>query len=499
MTAEPLPEAAVRPLRAVYARVVRVASAATFARLADDAYQVDPADPDSLDLLLDALADATGPDVDWLHALPLAVDGTVGAESLARAHWACVDTPAALLRAMAGRTEAGPLRAFWLSHRAQPVEGGVDRPELGLLAGVCEVARQERGVAGRWLDLPGAGLADWAPLLASVLAEPDASATEPGRLALRQGYWWQQILLPVTAPPGTAGAPAAGDGVHVILGGTGGIGGTLAAWLLERTDSRVILVARRPTLPDHLAPWADRVVMVEADLAMQPPDAVLATIERYTDRVDGVVHAVGEAAGNLIIRRDGAAMRRATAAKLNSALLVESLIARFRPEFAAYCSSMASLFGGVGQLDYAAASGLLDGFARHRAAPAETTLRLGIDRDIWHEAGMARQALRSDARHQAHLAVGLDVAEGSRVFGRALRLQLPQLLVSATPPEQARGFYEASAGAPTPAHEETAGRPAETPPAEQLTQHLCRWLGLEELDPGRPCTTWARTRSPCST
>ncbi|MEW2625015.1 amino acid adenylation domain-containing protein [Streptomyces sp. NPDC048106] len=483
MTAEPLPEAAVQPLRAVYARVVRVAAADDFARLADDAYQVDPADPGSLDLLLDALADVTWAGVDWLHALPLAVDGAVGEESLARAHWACVDTPAALLRAMAGRTEAGPLRAFWLSHRAQPVEGGVERPELGLLAGVCEVARQERGVAGRWLDLPGIGLADWAPLLAPVLAEPDPSAPEQHRLALRQGYWWRQTLLPVTAPPGTAGLVAAGDGVHVILGGTGGIGGTLAAWLLERTDSRVILVARRPSLPDRLAPWADRVRMVEADLAEQPPGVVLATIERYTDRVDGVVHAVGEAAGNLIVRRDGAAMRRATAAKLNGALLVESLIARFRPEFAAYCSSMAALFGGVGQLDYAAASGLLDGFARHRAAPAETTLRLGIDWDVWHEAGMARQALRSDTRHQAHLAVGLDVAEGSRVFERALRLQLPQLLVSTTPPEQARGFYEAPAGAPAPAPQETRARPEETPPAERLTEHLCRWLGLEELDP----------------
>ncbi|WP_338058000.1 GSCFA domain-containing protein [Streptomyces dangxiongensis] len=485
MTAEPLPEAAVRPLRAAYSRVVRVGAADAFAQLADDLYQVDPADPDSLDRLLDALADEARTGVDWLHALPLSVDGPVGEESLTRARWACLDTPAALIRALAGRTDTGPLRTLWLSHRAQPVEGDVDRPELGLLAGACEVAPQESAVAGRWLDLPGAGLADWAPLLAPVLAEPQPSAPEQRRLALRQGYWWQPTLLPVTAAPADAPAALIADhGVHLILGGTGGIGGTIAAWLLERTDCRVILVARRPSLPAGLAPWADRVQMVEADLAEQPPQAVLALIERYADRLDGVVHAAGVAAGSLIVRRDAAEMRRVTAAKLNGALLVESLIQRHRPAFAVYCSSMAALYGGVGQLDYAAAGGLLDGFARHRATPAETTLRLGIDWDIWKEVGMAREALRSDARHQAHLATGLGVAEGRRVFERALRLQLPHLLVSTTAPAQTRCFYEAPAGASVPAPEEAVARHAETArPAERLAEHLCRWLGVEELDP----------------
>ncbi|UFR07368.1 amino acid adenylation domain-containing protein [Streptomyces sp. Go40/10] len=485
MAAEPLPEAALSPLRAAYTRVVQVVAADRHLRLADDLHQADPADPGSLGLLLDALADDARTGVDWLHALPLAVDGAVGEESLDRAHWACVDTPAALVRALAGRTGTGPLRAFWLSHRAQPVEGAVDRPELGLLAGACEVPRQERAGTGRWLDLPGPDLADWAPLLAPVLTEPDPATAHPHRLALRQGYWWQQTLLPVPAPPPPATAPPlAPDGVHLVLGGTGGIGSALAAWLLEGSDRRVILVARRASLPDGLAAWADRVRLVEADLAEQPPGEVRALVERHTDRLDGVIHAVGVAAGGLLVRRDAAAMRRATAAKRNGALLVESLIERYRPEFAAYCSSMAAQFGGVGQLDYAAANGLLDGFARHRATPAETTLRIGIDWDVWNETGMARDALRSDARHQAHLAVGIGVAEGRRVFGRALHLQLPHLLVSTIPLEQARGHYETPDGAPVPPPEQPVTGPERpAPPAELLTEYLCRWLGQEQLDP----------------
>lgn len=491
MTAEPLPDEEVRPLRAAHARVVRVSAGDGFARRADDDYQVDPADADSLGLLLDALAETPGGEggagLDWLHALPLAVDGPVDEESLDRARWACLDTPAALIRALAARPEAARSRVWWLSHRAQPVEGDVARPELGLMAGACEVVPQETAVESHWLDLPGPGLGDWAALLTSAPALTDGSASGPRRLALRQGYWWQPALLPVAPPdPQAPSALPPGPGVHLILGGTGGIGSGIAAWLLEHTGSRVLLLARRPVLPAGLERWSDRVRVIEADLAGQSPRAVMDLIGRHTDRLDSVVHAAGVAAGGLIARRDAAAMRRTTAAKPHGALLAELLIERYRPALAVYCSSMSAQFGGVGQLDYAAGNGLLDGFARHRPDPDGTTLRVGIDWDVWHEAGMARQALPSDTRHRAHLSVGLGTAEGLRLFERALRLQLPQLLVSTTPPEEARYFYAAPSEQP-PRPTDPAGHEvtARTEPAavEELTEYLCRWLGLDELDP----------------
>ncbi|MEW1720532.1 amino acid adenylation domain-containing protein [Streptomyces sp. NPDC093109] len=503
-----------RLFEAAYARVVRVAAAGTFARLADGTYEVDPADPVSLRQLLDAL---TGPPysawsgsgqvrIDWLHALPLAIEGPVGEDTLERAHWACVDTPAALLTAVAGMDRPPQLRPWWLSYGAQPVEGVVDRPEAGLLAGVCEVAPQERGTEGHWLDLPGADPAVWVAPLAALLAGTPAADTAarataiadgteatpplPRRLALRQGYWWQQALLPVEASP-AAGLPSLLDegGVHLLLGGTGGIGSALAAWLLEGTDCRVVLLSRHPRVPAALSRWADRIELVDADLAETPVDTVLARIGRIAPRLDSVIHAVGVASGGLITHRDPEAMRRATAGKVRGALLTERLIQLRRPALAVYCSSMSAQFGGVGQLDYAAANGLLDGFARLRPDAAEATLRIGVDWDIWREVGMARHALRTDARHQEHLAVGLDVAEGQRVFARALRLQLPQLLVSTTPVERARDFYAPPATAVPVTTTTTTTTTATTTPSpteqlvEQLTEWLRDWLGLEQLDP----------------
>ncbi|MCX5202739.1 amino acid adenylation domain-containing protein [Streptomyces sp. NBC_00237] len=516
MTDEPLPEAALRPFRAVFDRVVGVVAAEGFARLGEDAYAVDAADCDSLRQLFDALVASSpvsavpgaGPVVDWLHALPLGVGGAVDDTSLDRARRACLDTPAALLRAAAELSHPVTLRPWWLSYAAQPVEGPVRRPELGLLAGAAEVAAQECAVDARWLDLPSDELDCWAAALAGLLAERVQAREDSGterRLALRQGYWWRQAVLPVPVPEPTAPSVAAfqptgaeGPPTYVVLGGTGGIGSALAAQLLVESDAcRLVLVSRRAALPEALAPWADRVDLVEADLGVARVEDVLGLLEGVATRIDGVVHAVGLPGGGLLTRRDSAAMRPATEGKLRGALLVERLIERHRPAFAVYCSSMSALFGGVGQFDYAAANGLLDGFAGHRSGEGESTLRIALGWDVWREGGMAGRALHGDARHHAHLAVGLTDAEGRLVFARALRLQLPHLLVSTTDIGRAAAFYAPpqdrgvpKGGNPPQSRAlpegQDRGRGAAPDDARgTLTGWLGQWLGLDaaELDP----------------
>ncbi|MBL1098419.1 amino acid adenylation domain-containing protein [Streptomyces sp. 205] len=480
----------VRALRSVRSRVVLVAAASGFARLGNDSYSVDPADPASLGALLDALGDLGA--VDWLHALPLSVTGPVDADRLHRARRACLDAPAALVRAAAGRTGL-TLRPVWLSYRARPVDGPVDRPELALLAGVTEVAPQEGATAGHWIDLPAAAPTDWAAPLAVLLA---ADGHLPAHLALRHGYWWRQDTVPVPAPCDHVVVPTEADTTHLVLGGTGGIGATVAGWLLERTPGRVLLLARRPELPDSLVPWADRIELVEADLATDSPDRLASLVAGRTERLDTVVHAAGAGTGGLIARRDAAAAHTGSAAKLNGALLVERLVERFRPQLAVYCSSMAGTLGGVGQLDYAAAAGVLDAFAHHQPDGGGTTLRLAIGWDVWREAGMALRAPAADVRHQAHLAVGLTVAEGRRTLTRALAAQLPQVLVSTTELTASRAFYAGPppAPAPTAATPDTTTAPdtggsRQSPtesrgePAGLLGDWLCEWLGLDTLDP----------------
>ncbi|MFS8199848.1 amino acid adenylation domain-containing protein [Streptomyces sp. CWNU-52B] len=462
------PQAAFAPFRAMASRVVRVHPAGAFARRGPDTFDADPADPASLRLLLDALSGGGTDgavdlaDVEWVHALPLDVTGPVGPETLEHARHACLDTTAALAQALAGRS--GSPRVWWLSHGARPVTGTVDRPELALLAGPVEVAPQEGALDGHWLDLPDGDLTRWAGHVASVAAGTRRAGRTggpalPRQVALRQGHWWRPGTTPVPAPAGPEPLlPSGEDTVHLILGGTGGIGRAIAAWLLEHTGGRVLLLSRNPRLPAELTRWADRVGLVPADLAAMSVREVAAAVAGHTPRLDGVIHAAGLGFGSLLVRRDATAMRDAATARERGALVVEHLIGTYRPQIAVYCSSMSALLGGVGQSDYAAGASLLDGFAHHRATETETTHRIGIDWDIWRETGMATRVLAADSRHQAHLAVGLTVEEGQAVFAHALALGLPQLLVSTTGIEDSRAFYAPSAAAAPTADRAAADR-----------------------------------------
>ncbi|WP_020658810.1 AMP-binding protein [Amycolatopsis benzoatilytica] len=433
-------------LDAAYPRVVRVHAAERFARLGPDAFEADLADPASLRKVLDTLPDDG---IDWLHTLPLGVTGPLGEASVHRATWACLDTPAALLRAAHDRS----VRTWWVSSGAAPANAAVTRPEAGLLAGVTAVGPQESGVPGHWIDLPTPELAPLADLL--------TGPTPPERVALRAGYWWTPDSAPVRAAE-----PVATDGTHLVLGGTGGIGTAVAEELLTRTTGHVVLLARDPHLPDALRPWADRVELLAADLTTVTADEIDARLDAP---LAGIVHAAGNPDGSLIATRSEATQT----VKLAGALLAEQLIARRQPAYVVYCSSLSAQFGGTGQLDYAAANGFLDALA-HLEGP---TARLSIGWDVWRDTGMAVTALEADTRHQAHLAVGLSVEEGRRAFARALAAGLPQVLVATTGLENARAFHEREATVMT--------TPAAEPEAE-LAEEVRALLGVAELDPDVP-------------
>ncbi|GAA2935860.1 hypothetical protein GCM10020221_34570 [Streptomyces thioluteus] len=479
LTDAPLSPEALRPLTYVWDRVVRVTAAKSFARVEDDVYEADPTDAVSLRRVLDALpGDGT---VDWLHALPLAVTGAVGEESAERAQWACLDTPAALLRAVTGTPLAARLRPWWLSYGAQPVEGGVHRPELALLAGVAEVAPQECAVDGRWLDLPAADPAGWTAALPDLLARADAEEELPP--AARPSPGLLVAAGPAARPrtgrdgpvgaargPGRAPRPRWPPAASVPAPPRGCWSTPTAGWSCwpAAPGCRRTWRPGRTASPSSRPTWPRTRSTRSWDRIARPHPA--RRRHRPTRR--------GVAAGGLIARRDAGR----DAARLGGE-------DTRRP-----CSSSGSS-NATHPPSWRNCSSMSAPLRRHRpssttrprtpcwtASPAApttgTTVRIGIDWDIWSEAGMALGTLESDARHQAHLAVGLAVKEGRRLFGRALQLQLPQLLVSTTDIERAREFYAGSAGGVAEAVDaDTDGA------AEQLTEWLCRWLELDELDP----------------
>ncbi|MFH8443287.1 ketoreductase domain-containing protein [Streptomyces sp. NPDC018026] len=252
---------------------------------------------------------------------------------------------------------------------------------------------------------------------------------------------------PRTGPGGQA-APRTGRRGHRPPGDRRhGRHGPGAAWLLAHTRGRILVLSRNPRLPEESNEWGHHVGPVRADLATTPADEAAAAVTDQTSRPDGVIHAAGLGHAGVLVRRDSTAMREAVAVRERGALVVEHLIAVFRPAVAVYCSSMSVWLGGVDHCDYAAGASLLDGFAHHhRATDTETTVRMGFDWDIWSESGMATRVLNPDTRHQDHLSVGLTGQEGKR----SSAMPLPRNCLNSSFPLQTSRPIEPSTLPPNP-------------------------------------------------
>jgi NAD(P)-dependent dehydrogenase (short-subunit alcohol dehydrogenase family)/acyl carrier protein len=182
-------------------------------------------------------------------------------------------------------------------------------------------------------------------------------------------------------------------------------------------------------------------LVLRADVASrdQMAAALLAAESRFGP-VHGVVHAAGLPGGGVLARktRDGAA--RVLAPKLRGGLVLDELLRARRPDFLVLCSSLASVLGGAGQVDYVAANAFLDALARRNTAGGGV-FTVAIGYDTWSETGMAVAAdLPADLAEDRRLgrAYGIRTDEGVEAFARILDQPLPQVVTSTVPLEPRR-------------------------------------------------------------
>ena len=327
-------------------------------------------------------------------------------------------------------------------------------PVKSLLLGPCKVIPQElTGVRGRSLDLdqpeqwlqPGRRR----QLLAE-LQRTDADAI----VAWRGGQRWVPSFEPLALPaPAPAQLPLRRGGCYLITGGLGGVGLVLARYLAAEYGARLVLTGRSELPPRQSwsyllaeasgSPQAERIRRVQeleglgAEVMVAGADvadasqmaAMLAQAEARFGTLHGVIHAAGLPGGSVIQlkMRDSAAT--VLAPKVAGTVVLDRLLAGCQLDFLVLCSSLNTLFGGFGQIDYCAANCFLDAYAQQRAEPGVITLNW----DTWREVGMAVEADLSPALsavHERAMAQAIDPAEGVEVLRRALASGLPQLVVS---------------------------------------------------------------------
>jgi NAD(P)-dependent dehydrogenase (short-subunit alcohol dehydrogenase family) len=146
------------------------------------------------------------------------------------------------------------------------------------------------------------------------------------------------------------------------------------------------------------------------------------TLARF-GRIDGVVHAAGVAGGGMIQLKERETAAEVLKPKVTGTRVLARVLENREPDFLLLCSSLTSVIGGIGQVDYCGANAYLDAFARQYAARSGRRA-IAVNWTTWREVGMAvettiPEGLRAAVPDQA-LAAGLSNAEGVDAFRRIL-------------------------------------------------------------------------------
>ena len=346
-------------------------------------------------------------------------------------------------------------------------------PSKAALLGPARVIPQEYPqVACRTIDIVAS---EWATSDArrtrALVSEIRSAETAP-LVAHRRMERWVPTLEPMQLGAVEASPRLRERGVYLITGGGGGIGLTLGAHLARSVKANLILTSR--TKMPVRGEWAayldthagdDRVsrqiravealerdgatVMVAAaDVAnLADMQTVVANARRRFGRIDGVIHAAGVAGGGIIQLKNRDEAARVLAPKVTGTEVLFRALGEAPLDFVVLCSSMTSLVGGAGQVDYCGANACLDAFA-HAYSRQTGTFTVAMNWDAWQEVGMAVETNIPEhlARQRAELLKrAILPAEGAEAFHRILTVEtLPQVLVSPLPWSSRTAAHEAA-------------------------------------------------------
>lgn len=176
------------------------------------------------------------------------------------------------------------------------------------------------------------------------------------------------------------------DAQYWITGGLGGLGLQVASALIERGARHLVLLGRRgedgvgPEVAVRLAAWRAGGVRVDAPAVDVTSEAVVQTwVARAGPALRGVVHVAGVEDRCALADLTPARIERMLTAKVRGTEVLQAVLPWSQLDFFVATSSVASLWGGVGSLHYAAANAWLETWvlaARHRGLPC-SALRLG--------------------------------------------------------------------------------------------------------------------------
>jgi acyl transferase domain-containing protein/aryl carrier-like protein len=412
-----------------------------FERLSETAFTINPKRAEDYHLLLKELAAAKKTPARIAHLWSVTPEGKFRAafETDERSLDLGFYSLLFLAQALGGSTKQVHIDV--LSSNMQSIAGEKELcPEKATVLGPCKVIPQEySNITCRSIDvvLPQATNR----LVGQLMAE--LTQPLPETVAYRNDARWVQFLEPLTLQAQDGPPMQLRDGgVYLITGGLGGIALELAVYLAHAVRAKLILLGRSEMLPKEQ--WQEWLTTHDAGDAVSTRIKKLQAVEEHggealilrgdvTDRkrmqevvaqiyqrfgvLNGVVHAAGIGSGGLMQLKTAEQAAAVLAPKVQGLRALEFALKDVDLDFFLLCSSLSSVLGSVGQVDYCAANFFLDSFARYDSLKTGRST-VSINWDAWTEIGLATKKAdwfkrKDDYRKIDHPLLGECIDESS--------------------------------------------------------------------------------------
>ncbi|KAJ9248853.1 hypothetical protein DTO195F2_8710 [Paecilomyces variotii] len=163
------------------------------------------------------------------------------------------------------------------------------------------------------------------------------------------------------------------DATYILIGGTGGLGRSMAKWLSTKGARNVVLVSRSgkidskvQVLIDELAKNGTNIIVKPCDVSQQQSVETLIDSLSHLPPIRGVVHGAMVLKDMLYENMTLDDFNAVISSKVDGAWNLHYALARSPLDFFIALSSVAGVVGNRGQAAYSAANVFLDGFMEYR-------------------------------------------------------------------------------------------------------------------------------------
>ncbi len=335
-----------------------------------------------------------------------------------KTEWFRFNSLLALAQALEGSGLDQALRLYVVSDKMQQVEStdSVD-PEKSTILGPCRsIPHELPNVTCHSIDIiiPETGSAAEAQLLDQLVAEFSSPSAET-TLAYRGHQRWVQFCDATPLHEGAGRCRLKSGGAYLITGGLGGLGLEFAEYLGRTMKARLVLVGRsqfpeRKNWSEWLTAHGEEdpvsrkirrllaienmggeVLVVTADVTSASQIMMVAeqSLARFGE-LNGVIHAAGIPGSGPLRQQTSEAAANVLAPKIRGAQVLETIATTTPLDFFVLCSSLASITGGGGQMDYSAANAFLDAFAHQWTS--SNCFTVSVNWGAWEDVGMTASA-----------------------------------------------------------------------------------------------------------